>query len=160
MGNRAVITWAEPGQTAVGVYIHWNGGRGSVRAFLDTCRARGYRSPVADPSYSMACLVAVLREFFGPDGLSVGVDILARLDCDNWDNGVYQVGEDWRIVGSWGKGSAGLEYTTGKLYGAELDQYQGIMAQLGQTEFEPVGRRDSEPDYAGRATDGAYMAEH
>jgi len=78
----------------------------------------------------MAGLVGVLREFFGPEGLSVGVDVLDRLPCDNFDNVVYQVGPDWKIVGSWGEGSAGLEYTNGKLYGLELEQYEGIVAQL------------------------------
>jgi hypothetical protein len=130
MGNRAVITFTEPGQTGVGAYVHWNGGRASVRAFLHVCWARGYRSPDNDPSYAMAGLVGVLREFFGPEGLSVGVDVLDRLPCDNFDNGVYQVGPDWKIVGSWGEGSAGLEYTNGKLYGRELEQYEGIVAQL------------------------------
>lgn len=130
MGNRAVITFGRKGSNSVGVYIHWNGGRGSVRAFLDTCRARGYRCPANDPAYAMACLVSVLREFFGPDGLSVGVDTLKNLDCDNYDNGVYQVGADWRIVGGFGEGSAALEYTNGTLYGAEKDQYEGILSQL------------------------------
>jgi hypothetical protein len=47
----------------------------------------------------MAGLVGVIREFFGPGGLSLGVDLVGRLDCDNWDNGVYQVGESWAVVG-------------------------------------------------------------
>lgn len=130
MGNRAVITFGREGSNSVGVYIHWNGGRGSVRAFLDTCRARGYRCPANDPAYAMACLVSVLREFFGPDGLSVGVDTLKNLDCDNHDNGVYQVGADWRIVGRFGEGSAALEFTNANLYGDEKNQYEGILSQL------------------------------
>ena len=128
MGNRAVIT-LDPARD-VGVYVHWNGGRASVRAFLDSCRARGYRCPAADPHYALACLVGLLREFFGPDGLSVGVGALDRLDCDNYDNGVYVIGQGWRIVDGFGQGSAGLEYTNGQLYGRELEQYDGIIAQL------------------------------
>ena len=130
MGNRAVITWGEASSNDVGVYVHWNGSRASVRAFLDICRARGYRSPANDPSYAMACLVSVLREFFGRDGLCVGVDVLGRLDCDNMDNGVYRVGQDWKIIDRWGDGSSNLEYTLAPLYGPELEQYEGIMAAM------------------------------
>ena len=88
MGNRAVITFAPEGEAAVGVYVHWNGGRESVKAFIDTCKARGYRCPARDGSYAMAGLIGVIREFFGHSALNVGVDMLTRLDCDNWDNGV------------------------------------------------------------------------
>lgn len=130
MGNRAVITFAPQGVPAVGVYIHWNGGRESVRAFLDTCKARGYRCPATDPAYAMAGLVGVIREFFGPGGLSLGVDLVDRLDCDNWDNGVYQVGADWEIVGRWGKGSQSLAATVAPLAGAELAKHRGIVDQL------------------------------
>lgn len=130
MGNRAVITFTPEGAPGVGIYLHWNGGRESVRAFLDTCRARGYRSPVSDPAYAMAGLVGVIREFFGPTGLSVGVDLVDRLDCDNWDNGVYQVGADWSIVARWGKGSQNLGATMAPLKGEELTKYRAIMESL------------------------------
>jgi len=130
MGNRAVITWGTEGSESVGVYLHWNGGRASVRAFLDTCKARGYRSPANDPSYAMAGLVAVIQEFFGATGLSVGVDVINRMDCDNMDNGVYQVGEGWQIVDRWGEGSQSVELTMAPMHGRELEQYEGIMAQL------------------------------
>jgi len=110
--------------------MHWNGGPESVRAFVDTCRARGYRCPASDPAYAMAGLVTVIREFFGPGGLSVGVDLVDRLDCDNWDNGVYQVGAQWEIVGRRGKGSETLTATMAPLSGRARDAYAGIMAQL------------------------------
>ena len=51
MGNRAVITTisAEPkDSTAIGCYIHWNGGRDSVEAFLTYCKLKGYRPPETD----------------------------------------------------------------------------------------------------------------
>lgn len=138
MGNRAVITFAPEGATGVGVYVHWNGGRESVRAFLDTCRARGYRCPQSDPSYAMAGLVAVIREFFGPNGLSVGVDLINRLDCENSDNGVYQVGAQWEIVGRWGKGSNTLAATVAPLSGRAQDNYAGIMAKLAAAGASPL----------------------
>ena len=35
MGNRAVITTKENmDNNGIGIYLHWNGGRDSVRAFL------------------------------------------------------------------------------------------------------------------------------
>ena len=37
MGNRAVIT-TKPELTEVGMYLHWNGGRASVEAFLAYCK--------------------------------------------------------------------------------------------------------------------------
>ena len=100
MGNRAVITtkqgWISK-ENNLGLYLHWNGGRGSVEAFLAYCKAHGYRSPESD-CYGWAALAAVITNFFGADGLSVGLDIVSRLDCNNDDNGVYIV-ENWEIVG-------------------------------------------------------------
>lgn len=133
MGNRAVITFAPEGEAAVGIYLHWNGGRESVKAFIDTCKARGYRCPARDGSYAMAGLVGVIREFFGHSALNVGVDMLTRLDCDNWDNGVYQIGENWEIVGRWGKGSESLQVTRKPLGTADRIKYQAIMERLAES---------------------------
>lgn len=135
MGNRAVLTFTPEGMPGVGVYVHWNGGPASVRAFVDTCKARGYRSPAYDPAYAMAGLVSVIREFFGNDsgGLGVGVDLVSNLDCDNYDNGVYQIGERWEIVATWGKGSKGLKTVNAPLNGYALNQYQAIIDQLSFT---------------------------
>ena len=133
MGNRAVITFAPEGEAAVGVYVHWNGGRESVKAFIDTCKARGYRCPARDGSYAMAGLIGVIREFFGHSALNVGVDMLTRLDCDNWDNGVYQIGENWEIVGRWGKGSESLQVTREPLGTADRIKYQAIMDHLAES---------------------------
>jgi len=110
MGNRAVITTRENFENhGVGVYLHWNGGMDSVRAFLKYCELRNFRSPSED-SYGWARLAQVLCNFMGGDGLSVGVDVVSNLDCDNYDNGVYII-DGWDIVGR--------EYHTG----AEQDEY-------------------------------------
>lgn len=93
MGNRAVITTRDK---QLGVYLHWNGGRNSVEAFLLYCKLQGYRAPETD-CYGWARLCQVIGNFFG-DGLSVGIDRYDRLDTDNGDNGVYII-EDWQIVG-------------------------------------------------------------
>lgn len=96
MGNRAVITtrenWANDG---VGIYLHWNGGRDSVEAFLKYCELKGYRSPSED-CYGWARLCQVIGNFFGGT-TSIGINTLWKLDCDNYDNGVYII-EGWEIV--------------------------------------------------------------
>lgn len=100
MGNRAVITASKAADVATstdtGVYLHWNGGRDSVEAFLTYCLIQGFRSPSSD-SYGWAYLAGVVTNFFG-DGLSVGVGPCCGMDCDNHDNGVYII-EGWEIVG-------------------------------------------------------------
>lgn len=97
MGNRAVITTKENFENnGVGVYVHWNGGRDSVEAFLKYCEMRGFRSPDTD-NYGWARLVQVIANFMGGDGLSVGIDTVDHLDCDNYDNGVYII-DGWEIV--------------------------------------------------------------
>lgn len=93
MGNRAVLTTRAKGTSC---YLHWNGGRDSVEAFLKYCELKGYRSPDTD-CYGWARLVQVIGNFFGGT-LSVGIDTYDRLDTDNWDNGVYII-EGWNIVG-------------------------------------------------------------
>lgn len=93
MGNRAVITTEDK---QIGVYLHWNGGRNSVEAFLLYCKLKGYRCPEND-CYGWARLCQVIGNFFG--GIySVGIDRYDRLDTDNGDNGVYII-KDWRIIG-------------------------------------------------------------
>jgi hypothetical protein len=95
MGNRAVITTRENWRhCGVGVYLHWNGGRDSVEAFLKYCDLKGYRSPDTD-CYGWARLCQVIGNFFG-GSTSIGIDTLWHLDRDNGDNGVYII-KDWKI---------------------------------------------------------------
>lgn len=93
MGDRAVITTRAK---RMGVYVHWDGDREHIEAFLAFCKASGFRAPERD-NYGWAYLGTVIGNYFG-DGLSVGIDELAYLDCDNWDNGVYVIA-NWEIVG-------------------------------------------------------------
>jgi len=99
MGNRAVITNSKSldvsGSSDLGIYLHWNGGRDSVEAFLKYCELKGYRSPDED-CYGWARLCQVIGNFFGGI-LSVGVDKCYNLDCDNYDNGTYII-KGWKIV--------------------------------------------------------------
>ena len=96
MGNRAVITTMKEWKTdGIGVYLHWNGGRDSVEAFVEYCRLKGYRAPDSD-CYGWARLCQVIGNFFGGT-TSVGIDRLRFLDRDNGDNGVYLL-DGWDIV--------------------------------------------------------------
>lgn len=96
MGNRAVITTKENfDNNGVGVYLHWNGGRDSVDAFLAYCKLCGHRTPSED-CYGWARLCQVVGNFFGGT-TSIGIDTVNNLDCDNWDNGVYII-DGWEVV--------------------------------------------------------------
>jgi hypothetical protein len=98
VGNRAVIAFVndkgECDVNSVGIYLHWNGGRDSVEGFLQTAKDYGIRSG----SYGLARLTQIICNSF-PGTLSVGVGIVKKLDCDNWDNGVYWVDKEFNIVG-------------------------------------------------------------
>lgn len=93
MGNRAVITDTNK---QVGIYLHWNGGRDSVEAFLKYCELQGFRSPTTD-CYGWARLTQVIANFFG-GGLSVGIGSLNQIGTNPGDNGLYII-KGWEIVG-------------------------------------------------------------
>lgn len=93
MGNRATITTEKKD---LALYLHWNGGRDSVEAFLEYCKLRGFRSPESD-DYGWARLAQVVCNFFGADGLSCGIHEYSP-DCEpQWDNGDYVI-RNWEIV--------------------------------------------------------------
>lgn len=93
MGNRAVITTTDQ---RIGIYLHWNGGKDSVEAFLKYCKLRGFRPPEED-CYGWARLCQVIGNFFGGD-FSIGIGEFKKLDYDNHDNGTYII-KNWEIVG-------------------------------------------------------------
>ena len=134
MGNRAVITTkGGDRKNKLGVYLHWNGGRDSVKAFLKYCDMRGFRYP-EDDNYGWARLTQVIANFFGGD-LSIGIDICDRLDCDNWDNGVYLI-EKWKIVGreDFHDGIEQDEYDLLSMV-IDIDQHQPKGDQIGEEEI-------------------------
>ena len=59
----------------------------------------------------MAMLVNVITNFF-EDGLSCGIGIAEKMDCDNYDNGVFFIGDEWNIVGR--------KFSHGEQYGYDL----------------------------------------
>lgn len=136
MGNRAVITNNLRG---IGVYLHWNGGRDSVEAFLKYCELKGYRTPDSDPAYAFARLTQVISNFFGGSN-SIGINTCSHLDCDNGDNGVYII-KGWNIVGrKYFEGTEQNEYDLNEMLQA-IDEAQPAAEQLGAyltgTEVQP-----------------------
>ena len=89
MGNRAVICFDEYNDNAIGLYLHWNGGRDSIEGFLRAARDL-MGSRLGDALYSRARLVQVIGTFM-EGNLSFGMGLCANLDCDNYDNGVYVI---------------------------------------------------------------------
>lgn len=67
MGNRAFIRFAN---ADTGIYLHWNGGRDSVEAFLDYCRMKKFR----DDYYGVSRMAQIIGNYFGGE-LSIGVDL-------------------------------------------------------------------------------------
>ncbi len=102
MGNRAVITNKA---NKIGIYLHWNGGPESITGFCEACKTLGFCSPNNDESHGFASMALALGAFFGASGLNVGINTLDRLDCDNYDNGVYVIGDNWEIAERYGYGS-------------------------------------------------------
>ena len=99
MGNRAVIGFISKegikNKDSVGIYLHWNGGRDSVEGFLATAKQYGVRT---NEDYGVARLIQIIANTLGGT-LSLGVDQIKKLDCDNYDNGLYWVDNNFNIVG-------------------------------------------------------------
>lgn len=138
MGNIAVITILdretnEFNTNNLGVYLHWNGGKDSVQAFLTYCWIKGYRQPEND-CYGWARLCQVISNFFGGT-TSIGIDTCNRLDCDNYDNGVYLI-KGWRIVGR--KYFEGTEQNDYDLLGMlqEINNRQPASEQVTEEELQ------------------------
>ena len=156
MGNRAVIATKNKD---IGVYLHWNGGRDSVEAFLAYCKLKGYRYP-EDDCYGWARLCQVIGNFFG-GGLSLGIDKYDSLDLDNWDNGVYII-EKWEIVGREFKhGAEQYEYDLLKML-KDINQAQPKEEQLDEKILEeyvnslpPRKKDDDSEDTSSEDTESA-----
>ena len=139
MGNRAVITASKSRDVAesndIGIYLHWNGGRDSIEAFLKYCELKRYRSPSKD-NYGWARLCQVIANYLGGE-TGIGIDNCCHLDCDNGDNGVYII-EGWKIVGR--QYFEGAEQHNYDLYDmlVDIDKTQPIMEQLGEEKIKEL----------------------
>lgn len=174
MGNRAVVTFAKrceiekylvpaenggdgqklEGSVAdnphrVGVYLHWNGGRDSIEAFLGACKELGYRDGASD-SYGVARFTQTVCNFFGSGGLSCGVDTLEHSDTNNYDNGVYVVGDNWEIIGR--------EFAHGEKRHHDVSDFTKFLVKLTKAvdkAAEKIRKADEEQDKEKDACDGA-----
>lgn len=87
MGNRAVLCFDEYNDEAIGIYLHYYGGRESIEAFLQAAReVMGDR--LGDEAYARARLSMCIGIAI-PGNLSFGLGKCEELDCDNNDNGTY-----------------------------------------------------------------------
>lgn len=91
MGNRAVII--EFGKQD-GIYLHWNGGRDSIEPMLYYAKnllsldLSTFKNTLKKVEFIAACCG------FDP----TYADNYSKLDCDNWDNGVYVINKNYEIV--------------------------------------------------------------
>lgn len=128
MGNRAVITFSTE-KNAPCIYLHWNGGRASVEAFLAACRDLSIRGGESLQDQRRAINAMASRigpAFFGNDpGCTIYVETFGKTDADNGDNGTYIIDGALNIVGR--------EYVG--MYGEEICRektaaiYEQIMAR-------------------------------
>lgn len=92
MGNRAIIATKESYRTnGAGIYLHWNGGRDSVEAFLTYARLKGCRGG----DYGIARLTQYIGNFFGGTN-SLGI-VPAQCGAGD-DNGVYIIDDKFNII--------------------------------------------------------------
>ena len=123
MSNSAIIKEYK-GYKAV--YLHWNGGRDSVEAFLKYCELRAFRGFNSPDGYGIARFCQVVGNYFD-GGLSIGV--VDYIEPEG-DNGVYVV-DGWEIVGRKGyKGMEQQEYDLKEML-IEIDKAQPANQQLG-----------------------------
>ena len=154
MGNRAVITNWVAGETQeqfesgknprIGIYVHWNGGRDSIEAFLMYCKMKEYRMPTCD-NYGWARLCQVIANFFG-GSTSVGIDMVEHLDCDNYDNGVYLI-NGWTIVERYYYvGEEQQQYNMLEML-EEIDNSMPKSEQLGKEKIEELLQKYGTPQF-------------
>jgi hypothetical protein len=100
MGNRAVITFSQH-NTAPCIYLHWNGGRASVEAFIKSAKHLGLH--VCKNEYDEHKVLDLLAEmiathfFESKVGMNVYREHYGRADKDNGDNGVYVLDRNLNI---------------------------------------------------------------
>lgn len=106
MGNRAVIAFVGATDKSKCIYLHWNGGRASVEAFLQAVRKLKInpfdrRWGLVDEERAIRQFAGLIGPwFFGNDpGYTIYVEDFGYADKDNGDNGTYVISEDFYIVG-------------------------------------------------------------
>lgn len=119
MGDRCVIVSADTTSgnkgRKIGIYLHNDGYKSRVEEFLEECKKRKVRGVISDPNYSWARIcqtcadiisadMAASNERFNykdppsPFEVGIGIGIVTNLDCQNFNNGVYYIDNDFNIV--------------------------------------------------------------
>lgn len=103
MSNSAIV---KPINSTMGVYLHWNGGTDSVKAFLKYCEMKDYRDFEGKYSdgYGIARFCQVAGNYFGGNcdiGLVSNVSETEDY-ASGLDNGIYIV-DGWKIVNRIGR---------------------------------------------------------
>lgn len=128
MGNRAIIIGTE---AELAIYLHWNGGRDSVEAFLKYAKLQQY--PSLNSTSGVVAFTTMISNFFKSPGLSVDIFIASgEQSLDVGDNGVYVVDKNFNIVGR--KHFNGVEQQHHKLEEMlkGIDEAQPEEMQLGE----------------------------
>jgi hypothetical protein len=107
MGNRGVICTREAFENnGIGIYGHWQMGMDSIKPMFAYMKLRNISGPREgeNSEYSKTTGYADFVWIFGNFANSAGysnfsIDCIGNLDCDNYDNGVYIIDEDWNIMG-------------------------------------------------------------
>ena len=88
MSNSGIIVFED--NKELGLYLHWNGGRDSVEAFLKYCKLT---KKTGGFQYGMLSLAQVIKNW----GIGLGDIIINPFDYGS-DNGIYIVDKKWNII--------------------------------------------------------------
>ena len=86
MSNSGIVQFKNNNE--YGVYLHWNGGRDSIEAFLKYCKLKGYSNN------DICRFIQVVSNYFG-GGNTIYLEPINKV---NADNGIYIV-DNWEIIG-------------------------------------------------------------
>jgi hypothetical protein len=168
MGNRAYVVFTEKQgdrqRFSPAVYLHWNGGPESIYQFLAELDRRGCRG---DMSYRSARFCQVVADYFGDDGLSLGVANgprnLTRAEIKHFaseDNGLYVVGRDtmrrFKATGELTTEQVASEKAAALAEKAYADPDKGMPADFGRL---AAAKDAAKADDDGAGDDGQTEAE-
>lgn len=91
MGNRAVIKFdfLKNEEFQPQIYLHWNGGRASVQAFLNVAKNLKLQEKTAEKAFIEFC--NIIRNF--------GVDYEIEFNAESYgDNGIYTIDNNFNII--------------------------------------------------------------
>lgn len=136
MSNSGIIMFED--NKELGLYLHWNGGRDSVEAFLKYCK-------LTKKTGGFQCGMLSLAQVIKNWSIELG-NIIVNPFNHNSDNGIYIVDKKWNIIDR--KKFNGIEQNEYNLeeFLKDLDKSQPTDYQLGEEYFKGnfVNRKDIE----------------